>query len=70
MLNPPKTPLQASLYRYMTPTALVPYAPERCAFELIANNRGGWPYFRQCRRKPGHGAGGLYCKQHAKRVPE
>ena len=25
-----------------------------------------WPSFSQCRRKRGHGPGGLYCKQHAK----
>ena len=24
------------------------------------------PLFNQCRRKRGHGEGGLYCKQHAK----
>ena len=26
-------------------------------------------HFSQCKRKPGHGFRGRYCKQHAKRMP-
>lgn len=38
--------------------------PLRCAVEVADSS--GW-HFYQCSRKRGHGTGGLYCKQHAKR---
>lgn len=28
-----------------------------------------WHISHQCRRKRGHGPGGRYCKQHAKKAP-
>lgn len=37
----------------------------RCIVEVWPSR--GLPY--QCCRKRGHGADGLYCKQHAKRCP-
>lgn len=44
-----------------------PYAEGHCAYEVFPSARGGLPY--QCTRKNGCGSDGLYCKQHAKRVP-
>lgn len=38
----------------------------KCAAEVWG---GHWHCF-QCSRKPGHGLGGLFCKQHAKKHPE
>lgn len=37
------------------------FNPERCAEFMV-----GWSPM-QCKRKPGHGPGGLYCKQHGER---
>lgn len=42
-----------------------PYTTERCAAKVWS----GFSY-DQCARKPGHGAGALYCKQHAKQYPD
>lgn len=41
-----------------------PYQLDQCAWEVFTNC--GTHY--QCCRKPGHGPGKLYCKQHAKGV--
>lgn len=41
-----------------------PEDKERCIKEVFPTD--AWiPY--QCRRKRGHGTGGLYCKQHGKK---
>ena len=41
----------------------------KCA-QLVYEPGGGFlSTRRRCVRKPGHGDGGLYCKQHAKRHP-
>ncbi len=39
-----------------------PYDPERCAWSVYDDH-----LFRQCAKKRGHGAQGLFCKQHAKK---
>jgi len=39
------------------------YCEGHCAFEV----RGDWTGW-QCEHNSGHGPGGLYCKQHAKKV--
>lgn len=44
-----------------------PFDPKRCAEEIQEPGRG--ILFHQCQRKAGHGYGGLFCKQHAKRRP-
>lgn len=36
-----------------------------CVEEVRA--AGAWPHYHQCNRKRGHGPGGLYCRQHAKK---
>lgn len=40
------------------------FDPTQCAGRAW----GGWA-FMQCSRKPGHGLGGLFCKQHARAYP-
>ena len=42
------------------------YRRFKCA-AAVSDGRGTVT-FSQCSRKPGHGPGGLYCKQHAKRL--
>ncbi len=44
-----------------------PEDPERCVDEVFPDwtRSCSWAS-HQCRRKRGHGPGGLYCKQHAK----
>ena len=44
----------------------VPYISWRCAWEV--SEPPYYTYKHQCKHKNGHGPGGLYCKQHAKRV--
>lgn len=44
---------------------LIPPDYSRCAYEVAADTRYGRFEPRQCRRAPGHGPGGAYCKQHA-----
>jgi len=39
-----------------------------CAQEVWPKDGIWWPH--QCSRKPGHGLGGLFCKQHAVKNPE
>lgn len=69
MFDHPKTKEEAAVCRYNewagNPKGY-PFNPERCAYEVMQSGRGG--LFFQCCRKPGHGPGELYCKQHAKRV--
>jgi len=36
-----------------------PYRPEQCAAESTTTF-----YARQCRRRPGHGPSGMFCRQH------
>lgn len=66
MMQSPNTTEQARAYRYGAwsgnPSGDV-YQKSQCAYEVV----NGW-LFRQCRMKPGHGPGGLYCKRHAKKV--
>lgn len=40
------------------------YKPDRCAESIWTSV---WDMGRQCSRPNGHGEGGLFCKQHAKR---
>lgn len=41
----------------------------RCREEVWPGNGGGWiPY--QCLRKRGHGKGGEFCKQHARKYED
>lgn len=51
---------------YAPPAHMIPYNPSFCA-GTVPNSE--WPA-PQCRNKPGHGLGGLFCKQHAKNNPE
>ena len=44
-----------------------PEDPTRCVEEVAS--WGSWLH-HQCRRKRGHGPGGLYCKQHGKKAEE
>ena len=68
MLNPPKTREEAEKRNY-NKWAGNPYGewynPKRCAYEAPDASIG---LYRQCRRHPGHGPDGLYCKQHARMV--
>lgn len=41
------------------------YRPDNCAAEVLPS--GTWVY-HQCSRRPGHGPGHLYCKQHAAKI--
>jgi len=41
----------------------IPYQEGKCAYQVWSTGRGASPY--QCRKKNGHGPGGLYCKTHA-----
>lgn len=41
--------------------------PDKCAAYV---NYGTMWFFRQCKRKHGHGLGGLFCKFHAKNTDE
>jgi hypothetical protein len=45
-----------------------PEDESRCIVEVWLNNAGWIPH--QCCRKRGHGQSGLYCKQHAAKVPD
>lgn len=71
MINPPKTKEEARNNTYggnkATGSPSKPYDPTCCAYEVSEPGRG---FFNsQCKRKPGFGAGKLYCTQHAKQVP-
>lgn len=47
------------------------YKPDRCGAEVYYSTESPDIFFpAQCYRKPGHGLGGLFCKQHAKNNPE
>ena len=66
MFHEPKTQQEAQTHRYGGWAGNEkgrPFDPRRCAAEVMS----GYHFF-QCTRKPGHGPGGLYCKQHAKCV--
>jgi len=68
MIDLPRTREEAEAYRYHRwagAPAGHPYRPNQCAYEI-------WQGFHsyQCLRKPGHGPGNLYCKQHAKILAE
>ena len=58
MINKPKTRAEAQEMNYGTWAAK--YTPMRCAY-LICEGA----FTCQCWKKPGHGPGKLYCKQHA-----
>jgi hypothetical protein len=66
MWNPPQTAQQAGAIRYGERDSFrrgTPWQADRCAYEVSVP-----PWYidqHQCRRKPGHGPGALYCKQHA-----
>ena len=66
MLDCPKTVEDARKYRYGAwagrPNGM-PYKEGSCAYKVQSR----W-IFIQCSRKNGYGPGGLYCKQHAKKV--
>ena len=49
--------------RYTQITYLVPRRPKCCAERIEWDDT-------QCSDQPGHGLGGLFCKQHAKNNPE
>lgn len=67
MSNHPRTKEEARKLRYgecsFSPGAR--YQDHQCAATVW---RSGAYRSSQCSRKPGHGPGGLYCKQHAKEV--
>lgn len=49
-------------------SVLVERDPAKCSAAVDRwTNSSGKEFSRQCARKPGHGSGGLFCKQHAKR---
>ena len=53
---------------YGRPGWTVVYDPRRCGYEVPEP-----PHYlntHQCRRKPGFGRDGLFCKQHAKVIAE
>ena len=68
MFDPPTTKTEAAAYRYSQwigePQGR-DFDHECCAYEV--SNPTGWAGY-QCSRKPGHGPGELYCKQHAQMV--
>jgi len=69
MMNPPKTKAEAKAYVYGTWSGNQSghrFDPNTCAYEVFL---GGW-IPGQCTRNPGHGPDALYCKQHAKKVPQ
>lgn len=73
MINPPKTLEEAQSIRYNkwagNPKGY-PYNHNKCAYEICwrpTRSRGQWLSY-QCSRKPGHGPGELYCKQHARMI--
>ena len=49
----PRSPGEAPLTRYGSG----PYQPDRCAAMTVWNGN-------QCRRRPGYGPFGMFCKQH------
>lgn len=65
-MNDPMTRVEAENTRYRrwagNPQGIA-YAPALCAKNIPDGGRS--VLFRQCRRKPGYGPDGLYCKQHA-----
>jgi len=67
MLNPPRTRAEAEKRRYgMRPghEAGHTYDSASCAWHTLPRYVWGG----QCSRKPGHGPGEMYCRQHAKMV--
>lgn len=58
------TPEQLAGYMYDR----TPYKPGKCAESV--QDSGRWPRYNQRSRDSGHGAKGLYCKQHAKTYPD
>lgn len=68
--NYPKTLEEARKIRYArwagNPNG-TPFDETRCAYD-VPENDGVTPLLRQCLRGPGHGPGGLYCKQHGLQV--
>jgi len=58
----PETPEEAAQVEYGTPYRPIGYNATRCVERV--HDGGRWPSFHQCQRKPGHGPGGLYCRQH------
>lgn len=71
MIDYPKTLEQAQAYKYNrwagNPNGYR-FDISRCAYEVHESGRGCM--FYQCSRKPGKGAGNLYCGIHAKKVPQ
>jgi hypothetical protein len=61
MRKDPTTPEEASQVTYGPPHRAVRYDPTRCVEGVWQPRSWG---SSQCCRKPGHGPGGLYCKQH------
>lgn len=57
----PKTKAEAAKMRYGAHGFA--YQGTQCAAEVADGGRS--VSFHQCRRKPGYGPDGLYCKQHA-----
>lgn len=73
MLNPPKNKKEAQRRRYAEWAGNkdgVLYDSNKCAYEIFATE--SYPVIhgprRQCSRKPGHGPGKIYCKQHSEKV--
>ena len=64
MIIYPKTKAKARTYRYGA-WAGGAYHEGDCAYPVPL----GCDFF-QCSRRNGKGPGGLYCKQHAKMIPE
>lgn len=69
MFDPPTTSEEVAQHKYGRDEGIykpAKYNPLRCAYEVSEP-----PYYihsAQCLRKPGHGPGQLYCKQHAKKI--
>jgi hypothetical protein len=62
MINYPKTREEAEKRTYGFGTH---YRPDYCVQHVHDDFGVG---FHQCCRKPGHGPGELYCRQHAKMI--
>ena len=66
-MKPPHEMSSEELADYMYDTGAF-YQSDRCVSGVTAYILGvSIEVKRQCNHKPGHGPGGLYCKQHAKR---
>jgi hypothetical protein len=58
-----KEEAQRQTYGYRSTGVSRSYDPTKCV-EAVSRHVGRWPTQHQCKRDPGFGPDGLYCKQH------